>query len=273
MSENCNNINETDTVILKSFNIKNGELNFKFMVESHEEKIKLIIIEQTNKNELIQIYEKILDLNFVKSLHKEFSNFTSCQELLTYLEKQIENKSFEISDKKIDSISIKLKKENIQIVLKTEGLYIKILARYFYEEIYDLKEDIITLKENKKIEEEINNLKLKIKEENEKIRNDFNLLKKENKQLKMEIQTKTKQLEDKLNKIMINKDNKVPQKISKIEAVNQLNNKKKPEIKKNRTKSDLNSREKKIDKQILKINDNKKQQKVEVNTKNNIIFD
>ena len=49
--------------------------------------------------------------------------------------------------------------------------------------------------------------------------------------------TKTKELEDKLNTMIINKDNKLPQKINKIVSVSQLDNNKKSEIKKVKKKN------------------------------------
>ena len=79
--------------------------------------------------------------------------------------------------------------------------------------------------------------------------------------------TKTKELEDKLNTMIINKDNKLPQKINKIVAVSQLDNNKKSEIKKVKKKIYLNPADKKINKHIIVKNVNKKPQKVEVNKK------
>lgn len=70
---------------LISFNINKEEVEYKFMIKSDEANMVLTIVKQEQKNKLIKFYERILDLNEIKSLHKNFSEFTSFQEFSKYI--------------------------------------------------------------------------------------------------------------------------------------------------------------------------------------------
>ena len=199
----------SESTDLVSFNINKGESKYKFMIKSDEVKIELTIVKQEQKNKSIKFYKKILDLNDIKLLHKNFAEFTCYQEFSKYLKNQNEKNNLEIFMEYDDLISIKLKEENISLDFIEIKPNLDLIKNYFYEENCDLRTSIIELKENKKLNEEINELKFinkKLKEDNEKIIKDLKIIKEEIEKLKKKnedkqnISNKTNQLEIKLNK-------------------------------------------------------------------------
>ena len=218
MSDDYEIEQETSEIIdSQSFNIKKGEIEYKFMIKSGEVKIVLTIIKQDQKNKLMLIYEKKLYLKDVKSLHPKFSKFTYCQELSKYIKNQIENNNLEIFEEYNELISIKLKQENIKIELLKIKPNLDLITNYFYEEICSLKANMIKVSNRISLEEinvankELIDLKVEnkiLKEENEKIKNDIQLLKKENEKLKEDNNKyKQKKLEETVSKLIDNLKN------------------------------------------------------------------
>ena len=238
---------ESTDLISFNININKEEVEYKFMIKSDEANMVLTIVKQEQKNKLIKFYERILDLNEIKSLHKNFSEFTSFQEFSKYIQNQNEKINLEILIEYENLTSVKLKEENILLDFSKKEPNLDLIKNYFNEENCDIKKSIIELKENKKLNEEIKDLKSinkKLKEENEIIKKEIKIIKEEIEKLKKKnedkqnIPNKNAQPENKLNKISSNKD--------KIISINQINNNKNNEIKKPQLKNDKNPSEEKI---------------------------
>ena len=262
---------KAESIYQDSFNIKNGNFEYNIYLKSDEVKLELSIIKLDETNKSIQFYKSQLNSEEIKSLHKKFSKFTYCEEFLKYLKKQNEENNFEISDELTNLISIKLKLENIGIDLHSSKPNLENLKQaiiYLNEEKRDIKNNIIELKKNKKLNEEINELKLsnkKLEKENEQIIKDLNAIKEEIEKYKKEnvnenLRNKIKQPENNLH----NLSNK-----NKIKSMVQINNNKNPEnniIRVRPNNINLNKRDKVINKIILR-------NKVELPNSNNISFE
>ena len=220
---------KAESIYQESFNIKNGNFEYNFYLKSDEVKLELSIIKLDETNKLIQFYKSQLNFEEIKLLHQKYSKFAYCQEFLEYIKKQKEEDNFEISDKNINLITIKLKLENIAIDIYSSKSNLENLERainYLNEEKYNIKKSII--KENKKLNEEINELKLSnktLKEENIQILEDLKYIKAEIEKLKKEnenenLSNKNKRPENNL----INLLNK-----NEIKSMAQIRNNKNPE--------------------------------------------
>ena len=223
---------ESTDLISFNININKEDVEYKFMIKSDEVNMALTIVKQEQQNKLIKFYERIInDLNEIKSLHKNFSEFTSYQEFSKYFQNQNRKNNLEIWIEYQNLISIKLKEENILLDFSKKEPNLDLIKNYFNEENCDIKNDLKSI--NKKLKEENENIikELKIiKEEIEK-------LKKKNED-KQYIPNKNAQPENRLNKISSN--------IDKIRPTNQINNNKNNEIKKPQLKTDKNPSEEKI---------------------------
>ena len=145
------------------------------MIEADKELIEIVIIKQDEKNKSLQIYEKKLNLNGVVSLNKKFSKFTSCINLLKYIINHKEN--IIIDNNYVGGIILELENIPIKLELIKAKQHLDLLMNSLFESICNLKENInanfrIYIKDNKKINSEIDNLKSiyqKQKDENENI--------------------------------------------------------------------------------------------------------
>ena len=233
-----------ETKISENFILQKDEIKYKFMIEADKELIEIVIIKQDEKNKSLQIYEKKLNLNGVVSLNKKFSKFTSCINLLKYIINHKEN--IIIDNNYVGGIKLELENIPIKLELIKAKQHLDLLMNSLFESICNLKENInanfrIYIKDNKKINSEIDNLKSiyqKQKDENENIKDALKIIKEENEKLKKEnenIRNKTNQLEEKLNKITSNK--------AKILSIEPINNNKNPEIRNKEIKIDINPSE------------------------------
>ena len=235
-----------ETKISENFILQKDEIKYKFMIEADKELIEIVIIKQDEKNKSLQIYEKKLNLNGVVSLNKKFSKFTSCINLLKYIINHKEN--IIIDNNYVEGIKLELENIPIKLELIKAKQHLDLLMNSLFESICNLKENInanfrIYIKDNKKINSEIDNLKSiyqKQKDENENVKGALKIIKEENEKLKKEnenIRNKTNQLEEKLNKITSNK--------AKILSIEPINNNKNPEIRNKEIKIDINPSEEK----------------------------
>ena len=258
----CGENKMAESIYKDSFNITNEKFEYNFNLKSDEVKLVLSMIKLDQKNKSIQFYENQLYLEEIKSLHQKYSKFANCEEFLKYIKKQNEENNFEISDEYTDLISIKLKLENIEIDLHCSKPNFEKLENaliYLNEEKYKIKKSIIELKENKKLNEEINELKLsnkKLTEENVQIIKELNVIKAEIEKLKKEkrienLPNKIEQHENDLNNLL-NKD--------EIKSMAQINKNKNPEKKIIRNKTN-NNQCKKIT-PIISLNKNRVTSKV-----------
>ena len=188
---------ETQNEISESLDIKQGEINYKLNMEADNENIKFQISEE---NDIIYVYEKKLSPDEIKKLDNIFSKNISFKEFFDYIKSQKEKNNIEIS-KKDEQISIKIKQKNIEINLIKENVSTNIAIKNLCKEVIKLKTNLENL-ENKKLNEEIKNLKLKnneLMEENKKIKKIVDNLKEENKKL---IKEETKNINEILKKII-----------------------------------------------------------------------
>ena len=232
---------QSTDLISFNININKEEVEYKFMIKSDEANMVLTIVKQEQKNKLIKFYERILDLNEIKSFHKNFSEFTSFQEFSKYIQNQNEKNNLEILIEYENLISVKLKGENSSLDFSKKEPKLDIIKNYFNAENCDLKKSIIELKQNKKLNEEIKDLKSinkKLKEENKNIIKELKIIKEEIEKLKKKnedkqnIPNKNNQPENKLNKITSNKD--------KIISIHPINNNKNNNIKNSRIETGKN---------------------------------
>ena len=100
--------------ISSSFVIKQGDIKFILNMKSKEQCIILEILEE---NMLLENYEKKLNITDINNTHKIFYDFILFKEFFDYIKAQIENKKVEIFRISNEKISIKLKQENINIIL------------------------------------------------------------------------------------------------------------------------------------------------------------
>ena len=162
MSVTCEIEKDTpETKISENFIIQKEEIKYKFMIEADIEFIEIVIIKQDEKNKSIQIYENKLNLDKVKSLDKKFSKFISCHNFLEYIKNQKEN--IIIKNNYVEEIRLELENISIKLVLNPKPNLILII-NYIYELICSLKANInvnfrISIKDNKKMNNEIDNLK------------------------------------------------------------------------------------------------------------------
>ena len=272
MSDICEIVNENqmaETTDQEIFTIKKGEFEYNLKLKSNDAKIVISIRKQNEKNKLFQFYERKLYLEEIQLLHQNFSKFTYCQQFLKYLKNQEEKNNLEISAD-YNNLSLKLKLENILIDIhnRTEPNLenLEQAINYLNEGKCDINKSINELKENKKLNEEINELKSfnkKLEEENEQIKKELKIiideiekLKKENKNDNMS--NKIKQSADNSNKILPNKN--------EIISMDQINNNKKLEKKISNIKNNENQLYKKII-PIININKDREIPQVILNNK------
>ena len=178
--------------ISSSFDIKQGEITFILTMKSKDENMTL---ELSEENMLFENYEKKLNISDINNIHKIFSNFLLFKEFFDYIKAQIENKKVEILRINDEKISIKLKEENIEIILNKKRLNTDAIIRKICQEmkttkinleIIELKYEKINL-ENSRMNQEIKSLKasnIELKKENSKIKDNIKHLYNENKKLK-----------------------------------------------------------------------------------------
>ena len=178
--------------ISSSFVIEQGDNKFILNMKSNEQ---CIILEISEENMLLDNYEKKLNITDINNTHKIFYDFILFKEFFDYIKAQIEDKKVEIFRTSNEKISIKLKQENIDIILNKKKLNNDVIIRKICEEMkatkitlknIELKYEKIIL-ENSKMNQEIKILKAinkKLMKENKEIKNNIKQLKKENEYLK-----------------------------------------------------------------------------------------
>ena len=178
--------------ISSSFDIKQGEITFILTMKSKDENMTL---ELSEENMLLENYEKKLNISDINNIHKIFSDFSIFKEFFDYIKTQIENKKVEIFRISNQKISIKLKEENIEIILYKKNLNNDIIIRKIFEEMKTTKINIKNIEikyekiilENSKMNQEIESLKAlnnELKKENIEIKDNIDKLNKENEKLK-----------------------------------------------------------------------------------------
>lgn len=150
--------------ISSSFVIEQGDIKFILNMKSNEQ---CIILEISEENILLDNYEKKLNITDINNTHKIFYDFILFKEFFDYIKAQIEDKKVEIFRISNEKISIKLKQENIDIILNKKKLNNDVIIRKICEEMkitkitlknIELKYEKIIL-ENSKMNQEIKILK------------------------------------------------------------------------------------------------------------------
>ena len=187
-------------IFSESFEIKQNENNYKLNIQIINQDI---ILNLSEKSELMKEYENKLTLEELKQMHRLFLALNSCQEFVDYLKALIENKKIAIKNNTGNQIFIELeveylfKKNIIKIDLFQKKINFELIAQDLYTKFSSLTEKFKKLEINYQNIEQENN---KIKEENKSIKKEIELLKVENKNLKEEninIKKEIKLLKDK----------------------------------------------------------------------------
>ena len=175
-----------------SFEIEQGDNKFILNMKSNDQNI---ILEISEDNMSLEYYENKLTISDINNIHKIFSDFSIFKEFFDYIKTQIENKKVEIFRISNQKISIKLKEENIEIILYKKNLNNDIIIRKIFEEMKTTKINIKNIEdkyekiilENSKMNQEIESLKAlnnELKKENIEIKDNIDKLNKENEKLK-----------------------------------------------------------------------------------------
>ena len=147
-----------------SFEIEQGDNKFILNMKSNDQNI---ILEISEDNMSLEYYENKLTISDINNIHKIFSDFSIFKEFFDYIKTQIENKKVEIFRISNQKISIKLKEENIEIILYKKNLNNDIIIRKIFEEMKTTKINIKNIEdkyekiilENSKMNQEIESLK------------------------------------------------------------------------------------------------------------------
>ena len=95
-------------IFSESFEIKQNENNYKLNIQIINQDI---ILNLSEKSELMKEYENKLTLEELKQMHRLFLALNSCQEFVDYLKALIENKKIEVKNNNNNLMFIELEVE------------------------------------------------------------------------------------------------------------------------------------------------------------------
>ena len=165
-------MDEADEVIMetkfestrKTFYIKQGETNYKFIILLYFNYISFKVSEM---NKFMQSYEINLNLEQIKEKHITFSKLSSLQEFLDIIIEDINKKAIFIYKKTENKIKIEFKKYSVSFELNKENINmnkivenINITIQKYDTKISNLETNFDKVsKENKLMKKEIDELK------------------------------------------------------------------------------------------------------------------
>lgn len=175
----------------ETFNIKQGNINYKLYIGAEEDNFLLKI---TEENIFFEFYEKELNLKDIKIIHNFFSKYSSCNEVFQYIKNQIINNAIQINKITKNTITIKLREKSIDFYLTKKKTQNDLIIMNLCGEIVNLKNNFKNLENNydkinivnKNLLHEIENIKLinkELKEENKNMKNDIKKINEYNKKL------------------------------------------------------------------------------------------
>ena len=184
-----------------SFEIRQKNNNYILNITANDE---YLILKISEENMFLEYFEKILNISDIQNMHKTFIDFSLFQKFVDYIKSQIDNNKLEILKINKTSILIRLKQENVEIILKKKKLDNETIIINICKEMKRHKKNIEQkfekiISENIKVNQEIEELKslnTEVKKENEEIKANIKQLKEENKNLK----EANKDFEEKLEK-------------------------------------------------------------------------
>lgn len=154
------------TPIIESFEINQKEEYSILIINYNKDKITLNIIQLYL---LPEIFEINLAFEEIKTKHKLFSKFTSCQDFATYLKASKDNNTLDIKRINQQIISLELKQIGISLDLVKKCTNLNLKELEIYSLIFLLKNDLKNIGINYKyIKNENKNMKQDICEINQK---------------------------------------------------------------------------------------------------------
>ena len=187
-----------------TFEIRQKNINYILNIRTNDD---YLILKITEEDMLLAYFEKNLTISDIQNMHKTFIIFSLFQKFVDYIKSQIDNNKLEILKINNESILLRLKQENVEIILKKKKIDNETIIINILKELKQCKSNQKNieqkyekiLSDNKKINQEIeklNSLNNELKKENEEIKVNINQLKAENKILKQS----NKDLEVKIEK-------------------------------------------------------------------------
>ena len=128
-------------IFSESFEIEQNENNYKLNIQIINQDI---ILNLSEKSELMKEYENKLTLEELKQMHRLFLALNSCQEFVDYLKALIENKKIAIKNNTGNQIFIELeveylfKKNIIKIDLFQKKINFELIAQDLYTKFSSL---------------------------------------------------------------------------------------------------------------------------------------
>ena len=185
--------------IKKSYEIKQEDDNFLINIKIINQDIILNVLDVKN---FIKEYEIQLTFDELKSLHKIFVAFNSCQDFIDFIEASIQNKKILIKENKESGMTIELKveylfKQNIiSLDLNKKKMNFELTAQDLYQKISNTNEicKSLEISNNKLIEE--NNI---LKQENKKLKDKYLELEKKIIFIEKNLMNRINNLEIKMN--------------------------------------------------------------------------
>ena len=102
-----------------SFEIRQKNINYILNIKTIDE---YLILKISVEDIFFEYFEKKLNISDIQNMHKSFNDFSLFQKFFDYIKSKIDNNKLEILKINNESFLIRLKQENIEIILKKKKL-------------------------------------------------------------------------------------------------------------------------------------------------------
>ena len=102
-----------------TFEIGQKNINYILNIRAND---GYLILKMSEEDMFLAYFENKLTISDIQNMHKTFINFSLFQKFVDYIKSQIDNNKLEILKINNESILLRLKQENVEIILKKKKI-------------------------------------------------------------------------------------------------------------------------------------------------------